>query len=224
VARIIRSSLGELKLKVPATVIEYGIAFLFVTIVTMVLWFLFSVIIDCIVVPRRRAEFRKAVISSLKRARLSWEELCEIAFKHQLNQNNACHAIRALYTDILEGVEKDHSNNSMLPFLAGFLADYKHEELYQELPADIRASLGSIKTILGPNASALDPLLLQIKAIVSKKDRINARQRFYTCWGFMFGVIGVVFSVYTYLNSPTVTVSPDTPSATSVPSAQQNNN
>ncbi|MCQ9394443.1 hypothetical protein NRB14_22820 [Pseudomonas viridiflava] len=209
-------------MKNSVAITELGLVVIVVAFVAAFLWFLFFVIVECVLASWSRAAFRKDVVSSLNNAGLSWEQLCETALRHRLNQKNALHAIRILYTDILVGNKKCNENNSMLPALEGFIADYKNEELFEELPSETRATLASIRKTLGQSANVLDPLLMQVKSIVGKKDKVNARQRFYTCWGFMVGVVGVVFSVYVYVDSLPVSTSQAVTPAASIQT--ENNN
>ncbi|MBM5459038.1 hypothetical protein H8F21_15830 [Pseudomonas sp. P66] len=109
---------------------------------------------------------------------------------------------KTLIRDILAGnLNGLHSDNVQV--LEGYLEEHQKQLPFEGLPNDTRTLMGRVQTLLGNHAAELNPLASQIREMLKINEPINRRQRFYTFGGFMFGIAGITFGVFTFIYPPT---------------------
>ena len=83
--------------------------------------------------------------------------------------------------------------------LDSYVLQYKQMEPFEGLPGDIRLQLERLSLALGTNHTLLNPLTEQLQESVRLQEKTNKKQRFHTTGGFMLGVAGLLFGIFTSL-------------------------
>ncbi|MBM0212729.1 hypothetical protein ALQ72_05165 [Pseudomonas syringae pv. maculicola] len=191
-------------MKMPEWIILISLFCLAVVAVGTLVWLL-KVVTDVVFVLRSRSEFLKNLKLSLKHSQPEWDKVCDIAKTHGLTKFHAYQVVEALVRDVRTGKEEDQGVTSRLDKLDSYIAAYRQNEPFEGLPSETNLSLERLRIALGNNSHLLHPLTDHIKDLHKIHNRTNHLQRFYTLGGFLVGIAGLVYGIYT---SNSIAISP----------------
>jgi len=183
------------------------------------LWMLNS-LVDDLIDLRLRKRFLIDLRGALETTQPGWGQVLDIGQSRGIGQRSVFVAVRSLLRDVLTGSEPTLLQHRSV--LERYLESYRRAEPFEGLPSETRVHLERLQEVLGNDSLALEPLTIQIREMASVYRRDYIRQRIYTVWGFIVGIIGLLFAGYAYffpyvptagsgVQQPTATASSATP-------------
>ena len=166
-----------------------------IALVVWLLWMLNSLVDDLIEI-RLRKRFLVDLRGALKATQPQWTQVLDIGQSRGVGQRSVFVAVRALLRDVLTGSEPTLLQHRAV--LESYLESYRKAEPFEGLPSETRVHLERLQEVLGSGSLALEPLTIQIREMASVHTRDYVRQRIYTVWGFIIGIVGLLFAGYAY--------------------------
>lgn len=148
-----------------------------------------------------RRRFKEDLTAAIQHSQPTWQQVLDIAETSEVSIATAYEVSRQLLKEILTGENKKLEPHRAL--IESYVTSHRKSEPFEGLPNEIRVHLERLRDALEGKDHLLEPFTLQVRELVSIHNRENKAQKRYTTWGFMVGVIGLLFAAYTYF-SPAV--------------------
>lgn len=136
--------------------------------------------------------FRAAILHSQP----SWKEVCSIAEVKGVPKETAFRLARQLHTSVLAGKDKGGDLQPYRALLEQYMADFREEEPFEGFKPRARLALERIKKDLGGSTEALNSVMEHLSELMTFQEGVNKRQRYYTFFGFVVGVISFGYAIY----------------------------
>jgi hypothetical protein len=144
----------------------------------------------------REGRFKEDMIAAILHSQPKWPQILAIAEASEIPHAVAYQATRELYKDILTGATKKLQLHREL--IEAYIQSHQRAEPFEGLPNEIRIHLERLHDALGDRSHLLDPLTSQIRDLVSVHKQEYKLQKRYTSWGFLIGLVGLLFAAYAY--------------------------
>lgn len=159
------------------------------------LWALNDILNDYINFKLRKA-FTKDFEDCVKHSQPSWDEVKEIASVSGVTHQAVQKSLKNLHVQIMAGRNTDLEPHKQL--LESYIQNYKTEEPFEGIPNEIRMHLERLRENFDGKELLLEPLTSQIRELLSIKQKEVKQQKWYTIGGFVIGVAGLIFAIFTY--------------------------
>ena len=145
---------------------------------------------------KRAKVFTKDLEDCVKHSQPSWNEVKEIASISTVPHQTVLKILKRLHVQILAGRNSDLESHKQL--LESYIQNYKTEEPFEGIPNEIRMHLERLRENINGNELILEPLTSQIRELLTIKQKEMKQQKWYTIGGFIIGVAGLIFAIFTY--------------------------
>lgn len=157
---------------------------------------LIMTIIDAAVAYSNQRSFRADLIKALKKGTPTWDQVCTMADSHHLVMARTVFVLKELVNAALTG--RMPELDKKVRVLELLLEEHQKQLPFENLPSETRFIMERLKKLLGGNGSALYPLAANVAGLIKKNAPGDQRQRFYTFGGFILGLVGILFTAFTY--------------------------
>lgn len=177
-----------------------GVAIYFIIIVFGVVTIVneLSTMLDNKNKKHKSEKFKVEMILAIEHSQPSWEELLDMAELSKVDVKSAYNVSREILKEILTGEKSELEKYKSL--VEGYIAKHKKSEPFEDMPSQTRIHLERLASVISDKDFSLEPLTMQIRELVTVYESENKKQKNYTRWGFIVGIIAVCFAVYTYIN------------------------
>jgi len=146
----------------------------------------------------KREKFSEYFKSSIAHSQPTWEQVLDMAETSEVSISDVFKISRLLLRDILSG--KDTELEIHRDLIESYISKHRHAEPFEGLPSEMRVHLERLRDALNEKSHLLEPLTAQIRELVSIYEKDKRHQRRYTAWGFVVGLLGLIFAAYAYVN------------------------
>lgn len=140
-----------------------------------------------------RKRFRQQLKLSIQRGNLSFEDLEHIAERWQQNRNSVLQSLRVLLAEALSGEDSDI--DKFVTEVRDLLKSHQYAEPYAELPENISLQLTRLTEAQPESKHSVTQLASSLSDLYSTHQRELTKQKKYSFWGFVIGLIGVLLSI-----------------------------
>jgi hypothetical protein len=139
-----------------------------------------------------RKRFRQQVRSAIQKESLTFEDMEHIAERWSQDRNSVLQSLRIFHSEALSGEDAELANYC-IP-IRQLLSRHQAREPYAELPQNISLQLSRINEVNG-TADAVAQLASSLSELYSSNQREINKQKKYSFWGFVIGIVGVLLSI-----------------------------
>jgi hypothetical protein len=170
-----------------------------------------------------RKEFEADLLSAIKTTQPPLSQILAIARTRHTKNSVVYGTLQRMLRELLTGREKDLLPHRQL--IEQYIAKMDEAEPFEGMPSQVRIHLERIRENLPAQSALLDPLITQIRELLSVNESERKRQRYYTIGGFLVGLLGLFFAAiayfYPYSGSPTASQPPAAPVSVGAPDSLQ---
>lgn len=139
-----------------------------------------------------RKRFRQQLNLAIRKKSLTFEDMQHIAERWNQNRNSVLQSLRVIHSEAVSG--EDAELSACCDLIRELLAKHQSREPYSELPENISLQLSRMNEVDGV-ADSISQLAASLSELYSSSQREIAKQKKYSFWGFVIGIVGVLLSV-----------------------------
>ena len=140
-----------------------------------------------------RKRFRQQTRLAVQKGNLSFNDLEHIAERWFQNRNSVLQSLRVLLSEAVSG--EDEELSKYCTEVRDLLEQHQSREPYAELPENISLQLSRITEARLELSPAVTQLASSLSDLYSTNQRELQKQKKFSYWGFIIGMIGLLLSV-----------------------------
>jgi len=139
-----------------------------------------------------RKRFRQQIRLAIQKEKITFSDMEHIAERWNQDRNAVLQSLRVLHSEAISGEDVELAKHC--DATRQLLSQHQAREPYAELPENISLQLSRINEHDGAS-DAVSQLASSLSELYSSNQREIAKQKKYSFWGFVIGILGVLLSI-----------------------------
>lgn len=151
-------------------------------------------------IARKYEKFSRDISAAIEHGKPAptWEQIKAMGKKSGIEERVAHNILQGLLDELIK--DPKHRLRKSRNLIESYIYEYKQFEPFEGLPYRVRVDLVNLRSVLPGNERLLEPVVLDIRALVDEFERDKITKEIFTAWGFVIGVVSMLFAIYTYFN------------------------
>jgi hypothetical protein len=147
-----------------------------------------------------RKRFRQQIKSGISSGVLTYNDMQHIAERWSQDRKSILFSLRIMHSEAVSG--EDEKLASEIDILRNLIREHQEIEPYAELPENVSLQLSNIqKSISESDSEKLSQLAASLSTLYASNQNDLSRQKKFTLWGFIVGVLGFVVGLVSLYSS-----------------------
>lgn len=163
---------------------------------------------------RQRKQFEEDLARAIVATQPPVEQILQIARTRDVKNPVVYSVLQRQLREVLTGRSTD-----LAPYrtvIEQYIARMDEAEPYEGIPSQIRIHLERLREHSPESKALIEPLISQVRELLSINEKGRKQQQYYTVGGFFVGIVGILIAIVTYFYPNTGSTS----TATTVPPAE----
>lgn len=140
-----------------------------------------------------RKRFRQQIRLGIQTGVLNFKDIEHVAERWNQDRQSVLQSLRVLHSEAVSGEDSELAKH--LETIRGLLIQHQALEPYAELPENISIQLSRLAETVPNDSKAISQLAASLSELYSSNQRELSKQKKFSFWGFVVGVIGVMLSI-----------------------------
>lgn len=140
-----------------------------------------------------RKRFRQQVRLGIQKEVLGFKDIEHIAERWNQDRQSVLQSLRVLHSEAVSG--EDAELAKYIDTIRGLLIQHQALEPYAELPENISIQLSRLAEAMPDDSRAISQLAASLSELYSSNQREIAKQKKFSFWGFVIGIVGLLLSI-----------------------------
>jgi len=147
-----------------------------------------------------RKRFRQQIKSGITSGNLTYEDMQHVAERWSQDRKAILFSLRIMHSEAVSG--EDEKLTSTIEKLRELIKAHQEIEPFAELPENVSLQLSNLqKSIDTSESEKIGQLAASLSALYASNQNELAKQKKFTLWGFIIGVLGFVLGLVSFYST-----------------------